>query len=331
MKQTMVLFVAALTVTYCQAQKEFNNYVRFYPIGDDPNINYKTSYRKEETLLFEANPTVRFSVYNNFIKGLQNGDCHTQAWYVSFRPQIRMYTENSLPVKTPSYKILIGTQHLFRMKNNNFFAFSLESGHYSNGQAGCAFTTQFPDGSSQCDSIYATITPSTDLSKLLNRSSGNFSTNLTELILNFRLNAYDDELRPCRVHSFKAGLTYYHDRFLGIADFGGYSANDINIYGHYRWLLGYQHDRVLKKGDGMRLSFSENIELISGAHSWVNPLRSETIFSIFPFRHVREIGFFAAFISGHDNYNFRFVDAGSQFSAGLTWCQFPPFAMDRLR
>ena len=100
-------------------QKSFNDYAKFYPIGDDPNIRFITSYVKQEDILFEANPVLKLSFYNNFVKGLINEDKHTQAWYISFKPQIRMYTDNSLPIKTPSYRIFLGTQHLFNLPTNN--------------------------------------------------------------------------------------------------------------------------------------------------------------------------------------------------------------------
>ena len=325
------LFISLLAFfQYSTAQKDFNNFVRFYPIGDDPSISFKSSYVKEETILFDANPNVRFSFYNDFIKGLLNNDQHTQAWYVSFKSQIRMYVENSLPVKTPSYRVLIGTQHLFRLPGDKFFGFSLESGHYSNGQSGCAFSTLFQDESAECDSIYNLITPDTDLSKILNRKNGNFSTNLTELVLNYRINVLDDDFIPYKISSFRAGLMLYHDRFLGIADFGGYSDHDIKIYGRYRYLLGYEYSHVLKKGQGKRFSVSENIELIQGAHKHVNPLRSETTFSFYPFSKIKDFGFFISYVYGHDNYNYRFVDAGHQVGIGVTWSQFPPFAIKRL-
>lgn len=101
----ILILVLFLLLSFCSANAQigFNDYAQFYPIGEDPNIRFMTSYTKEETILFEANPTVRFGFYNNFMKGLMNSKKHTQAWYTSFRSQLRMYTDNSKPVKTPSY------------------------------------------------------------------------------------------------------------------------------------------------------------------------------------------------------------------------------------
>jgi len=245
------------------------NHGSHYPIGGNPDMKYIfSSYNDYETILFEANPTVRFSIYNNFERGMVERPKHTQAWYVSFRPQFRMYTENSRPVKTPSYRVYLGTQHLFRLMNNkytkqkHYAGFSLESGHYSNGQGGCAFSTRFEDGSVGCNNIYSSINPSMNLSKTLNRISGNFSTNQTELILNYRIYELDRKDYPRKMHSFNLGYNLYHNRFWGILEFGGYSENDIKIYGRHRFLLGYEFMIAFKEEGASRLSITQNFELI---------------------------------------------------------------------
>ncbi|HKR06908.1 MAG TPA: hypothetical protein VJY62_19890 [Bacteroidia bacterium] len=334
-KSLLLIFFSGICLT-ASGQKDFNLYTQVYPIGDDPNIRLMTSYRSEEKILFEANPTVRFSLYNTFIKGLMNNARHTQAWYISVRPQFRMYTDNSLPVRTPSYRVLLGTQHLFRLPNakltgrkEHFLGFSLESGHYSNGQDGCAFSEKFQDESTECDSIYNLINSETDLSSILNRRSGNFSTNLTELIINYRRYAIDDNNKPLKGYSIHLGMVLYHDKFLGIADFGGYSDNDIKIYGRWRYLAGVEYMHVFKKGEGTRISFKENLELIQGAHKHVKPFRSETIFTWYPFIKSKALGFFICYIYGHDNYNFRFIDSGQQACFGISWTQFQPVQLTK--
>lgn len=326
---TLILFHCSIVL----GQKTFNDFVQFYPIGDDPNIRLMSSYTKQEAILFEANPIVRYSFYNNFVKGLiDENNKHTQAWYLSYRPQLRMYTENSLPVRTPSYRIFIGTQHLFRINTNNtarhnFLGFSVESGHYSNGQDGSAFSELYTDGSAQSDSIYNLITPSAQLSEILNRRSGNFSTNLTELIFNYKTYKLDDDNIPSQLVSFNLGYILYHNRFLGLGNFGGFTQNDINLYGRHRFLLGIEFMNVLEKLKNTRYSFKQNFELIKTPHQSVNSFRSESILAFYPFKKSKTLGFMLTYIYGHDNYNFRFVDSGHQISFGLTWSQFPPFKM----
>ena len=333
MKHLILFFVSILFCITLSAQKSFNDYIQSYPIGEDPNIRLMTSYTKQENILFEANPILRLSVYNNFIKKLMDENKkHTQAWYVSFRPQLRMYTDNSLPVRTPSYRIFLATQHLFRLKtakdyNVKFWGFSIESGHYSNGQDGCAFSEDFADEAMQCDSIYNTITSSTKLSNILNRRSGNFSTDLTELIFNYRTYKLDDENIPLQMHSFNLGYILYHDKFLGIGNFGGFTENDIKIYGRHRFLAGYEFMKVLKKFKEIRYSIKQNFELIHKPHNSVKPLRSESMLTIYPFPKSKALGFFLSYIYGHDNYNFRFVDSGHQGTFGISWNQFPPIQL----
>lgn len=339
LKKILLIIFNIAFFTNAYSQNTFNDYAQFYPIGDDPNVRYMTSYTKQEKILFEFNPTVRYSIYNNFMKGLMQEYKHTQAWYASFRPQIRVYDENSYPIKTPSYKFFLGTQHLYRLPNykisenqEQFIGFSVESGHYSNGQSGSAFSNDFADGSKGSDSIYGLINTSTKLSEILNRNTGNFSTNLTEININFRRYSIDEKNEPKKMHSFNIGYVRYHNKFLGLGNFGGYTDEDIRIYGINRYLFGYEHLRVFKNGNGARISFKENIEIIAGVKYHINPFRSESIFTYYPFIKIiknkirpKAIGFFVSYIYGHDNYNYRFVDSGSQFTIGISWNQFPPF------
>lgn len=316
-------------------QQSFNDYANFHPLGDDPNVRLLSSLVKQETILFEANPILKLSFYNNFMKGLMNEDKHTKAWYLSFKPQIRMYTDESLPVKTPSYRIFFGTQHLYALTAKDdmsakFLGYMVESGHYSNGQSGCAFSDEFKDGTSECNDVYKTITSSTDLSKILNRRSGNFSTNLTKIIVSLKNYKLNDDLLPKESQSINVGYTLYHDRFLGVGDFGGFTDNDIKIYGRYRFLGEYEFMRTFKKNSQKRYILKQKIEYISNPHNSVNPLRMETVFKIYPFAKSKSIGIIASYIYGHDNYNFRFVDSGHQVALGITWDKFPPFTLKGL-
>ena len=71
--RNMVSALLMLIPLFSIAQKNFNNYFQFYPIGDDPNIGYRTSIIPSEKLIFEANPNVRYSFYNNIQKGKEIG------------------------------------------------------------------------------------------------------------------------------------------------------------------------------------------------------------------------------------------------------------------
>lgn len=313
--------------------QSFNDYAQYYPIGEDSNIRLMTNMSDKETILFEANPVLNLSLQNNFIKGLlDESQTHTEAWYVSFQPQLRMFTDNSLPVKTPSYKIFLSTQHLFRLnvtsnENHQFLGFLVQSGHYSNGQDGCAFSPDFKDGAPECDSIFNTFQSTTNLSEILNRRTGNFSTNITKLILNYRSYQLDEDNVAQRMYGLQLGYTLFHDRFLGIGSFGGYSDNDIQIYGKHRFSIRFKFMKVLKQHNDLRYSLTQKLSYIHKPHDDVNQIRAETKATIYPFAQSKTIGFFISYIYGHDNYNYRFVDDGHQFTCGITWSQFPPVQM----
>lgn len=308
-------------------------FIPLFPIGERPNIGYKTNMRtSHESITFEANPTLRLSIINNIMRRFMNDSPGAYALYVGFRPQLRMYNDNSLPVKTPSYKIsILGYQRIWRLSSGNadhipLLAFSLESGHYSNGQSGCAFSEKFEDGSYQCDSIYRLIKPTSKLSDMLNRKSGNFSTNYSEVILNYRIvKKYDGDYRPLESFSFKGGIDIYHDKMLLLFNKGGYSDDDIKIYGKIRWIAGIEY---MKKTDNPffnqlgidRYTVSGNLEQISNPHPSVTKHRVEVTGTLF-FKN--DVGIFFSWIGGHDNYNFRFLDSGTQFFAGITYDIFP--------
>ena len=307
----------------------------FYPVNTDPYVAYKTPMYSKEKILFEASPEVRINFYNSIYSGLIDHRKHTEAYYLHFRPVLRMFAEDSKPVKTPSTPILLGTQHLwinYLGKNNplkrhefHMYALSFETGHYSNGQNGGAFTGEFTDGTPESEAKYDEIDSKTNLSAILNRKNGNFSTNLTELKGNIRLIRVDDDFLIRRSHTITLGETMYHNLLLGVFDVGGYSKNDIKIYGRWRTQAGYEYMCSPVSWKGKRFAISEGFEYIHGAHPWVEPLRFDTKLTFFPFPRMTDFGFAISHTWGHDNYNYRFVDHGHQVSIGLTWSIFPPF------
>ena len=317
----------------------FKFFPNFYPVNTDPGITWKSNMTDKERILFEANPEVRISIYNNMLSGITDLKSYTKAFYLHFKPVFRMYQESSYPVKTGSTPILFGTQHLFKIPRSHtssglrqrdfsrtdFFSISFETGHYSNGQKMGAFTENYEDGSVESEAAYDAITPETNLSEILNRKSGNFSTNLTELKLNYRFNKLDDQDFPYRTWSLTLGSTIYHNNLLYVADIGGYSANDIKIYGRWRHMAGVEYIKIPLNSSGWRYALSASTEYISGAHPSVEPWRLDLGLKVYPFPKITDLGFTVGYTAGHDNYNYRFVDSGQQISLGLTFSVFPPF------
>lgn len=312
-----------------------------YPIGDNPSVGYKTSMVPDiENIVFEANPVLRMPFYNNIRERLMSRrDSTASTLFINFRPQIRMYTDASLPIKMPSYKIgVLGYQQMYRISQSKitdegskdqFFSFSVETGHYSNGQPNCALSPHIADGTEACDSLYSMIDDHSKLSDLINRQSGNFSTNYTELRVKYHhILALDDNYIPTSSFSIELGYNRYHDRLLYVFDIGGYSDNDIELYGRNRFYLDLEYMSSFNKQSGLidwikldRYTIKLRSKYISKPHPSVNPFRGDLCFTTyFP----NNLGLFISTIYGHDNYNFRFVDSGFQIFTGLTFDVFPP-------
>lgn len=325
MKNTLI----AIILIYSTLLKAQFNAV--YPIGDKPDIGFKNSLRRDkEKILFEANPIIRMSIYNNIVRRLQNARTieakqQANAWYISFRPQIRMYQENSLPVKTPSYRIsILGYQHLWRFIHNNkinLLAISYESGHYSNGQADCAFDQDYKDGTLECKSLYSSFNDQTNLSDNLNRRSGNFSTNYTEIIIKNRtIIKYDNDNILTQWLGYKLGIDLYHDKLLYAFNAGGYSDEDIKFYGRARIKSGIDFMTKLNSTHFDRFLLELTSEYITNPHRSVQRMRVELTANIYL---ENNLGFFISGVFGHDNYNYRFVDSGFQMYGGINFDIFP--------
>jgi len=210
----MMLLLAGSTMT---AQNDsYKGFKDYYPIGVRPELSVGVGNNPYEQILIEAKPTVYYGFYNDLRQALNNDTItNGDAIYMTFQPEIRIYDEESKPVKTPSYKILFGWQKIFKTNADNFFTAGIESGHYSNGQSRSSFSDQLEDASPESVALYDTFTDDTDLAALLNRRTGNFSTNLTRVSLNYRLNTFDDLNVPERIHSITATYQLYHNKFLG--------------------------------------------------------------------------------------------------------------------
>lgn len=333
MKCLVILFIGIYSCS-AYGQRIVNNFTEYYPFSEEPGLRYLSSYTTQETILFETNPLVNYSFYNNFLRGLWGENLkHTQAWYLSFRPQVRVYSDISLPIRTPSFKVYLGTQHLFRIDHSKslqrkYWGFSFESGHFSNGQNGSSFSEKYIEGSKQSDSIYTLINSKTNLSNMLNRKSGNFSVNLTELFLTYIAYRLDTADYPQQAHSINLGYIFYHRYFMGTLDMGGITKDDAAIIGQHRLEANYKFEKVVKRFGDRRFSLNQHVEYIFKTHPFINPLRLESSVTFFPFLKAKPIGFVLSYIYGHDNYNYRVVDSGQQFSLGITWNQFSPFSIN---
>ncbi|WP_334055900.1 hypothetical protein [Polaribacter sp. P097] len=314
-----------LIVSSVYAQSEL------YPIGEDASVNFNFTNKSaiDEAILFEAKPIVRYSFYNN-IKDrlLVDKPKNASTTYAIFSPHLRMYNENSAPVRMPSYKVALGFQQVWKLKESkrltaNMISFLIENGHYSNGQSGCAFSSDYSDGSVPCNSIYQTINnnQNINLSDLVNRENGHFQTNFTTLYLNHRINTKSN-----KSISYSFGYTLYHKNMFLLFDLGGYSDNDIQVYGKHRFYFDAEFS--FKFCNNTYGVLQQKLALINGSHQSITNYRSNTSFSVFPFDITKNFGFKIAYIRGFDDYNLRFVDNVDQLTVGVVFSPFGIFSFD---
>lgn len=297
----------------------YNSFAITRPALENPRLGWNSPIYREENIIVDGFPAITFHFFKNYNQSVRKKKKLGMSYYLSFLPHFRMYSKESNPVLMPSYKFFLGLKHMYHLGERHIFGYKFESGHYSNGQDGCAFSSGNNTRNLDCDSLFRLINNDTNLSEKLNRQNGDFSTNLTNLVLDYRFVSRSDEGGPKQIHSFSLGVIVYHNNFFGIIDKGGLGRGMIDIYGRFRFSLGYHYTYRWKSG--YRILFEEYIELISGAHPWVNPFRSLTSFTLyFP----RNVGIYVNYIYGHDDYNIRFVDSGQQFGMGVSWDLFPP-------
>lgn len=326
--------------------------LNFYPIGTNLSIGYLGNLKAaRESYLFEAQPVVKLPFFNTIYKNMRRAKAApdapfseklklaTHAAYASFRPQLRMFDDASMPVKTPSYKIGLGYQHFFSLNKKDqygaingggsrrYLAVAFETGHYSNGQSGAAFDENLVDGTPAADSLYQHIDHNTDLAAILNRRSGNFSTNYTEILVKYLQVGCIQNNYALNWFSIEAGWTRYHDKLLYMIPIGGYTENDIALYGKnfYHLNLEYMH-RFRNAGCIDRIKLNVNYEYLYKPHPSVTRSRIEIIPGIY---HKSNVGIYAKLAFGHDSYNYRFVDNISHWGIGLTYDLFPSLEFAR--
>jgi len=267
----------------------------------------------EEPLIFEAEPTIYFSLYNNYpyYDSLAKPE-KVEAFYVNYSSHFRMFQGRSKPVRMPSYKAMVGYQRSVELEDG-YFSIALESGHYSNGQSGCAWADTSIDGTLDCRRLAQALGENEDLSKRLNRINGNFSTNLSRI----RLQYVSPKKRRNQAYfqRFDLDYTYNHEALFLIFKYNGSADNDVKVIGRHQVGFSYEYNR------NTDLNFSYAFKLATkrliGQHNSIEPWRFETSVSVFPEDWIT--AFYLEYIYGHDDYNFRIVDAGQQVSIGLRW------------
>lgn len=324
-----------LPITNAFAQQNKKDYIQYYAFGEDPQLKLTNSLYRKESILFEATPVVRFSIYNDFVYGLKNLKEHTSAWLLSLEPQLRVYEDSNLPVRTPNLKFSLETQHLFRLANDpnpgggseKFLGILFKSGHLSNGQSDCLFLKHAARNSPECQGIHSSLKQYDNLADLLNRETGNFATNLTELVVNYQSYKLGMYNIPYELKSFSLGYQYNHFNIWGLSRMGAVSEYLFDIFGRHKVFFTFDHSYVFKKGMGRRLTLRHTLNFIPDAHLQINPIRLENSAIFYPFVHPKALGILLGYAYGHDNYNSRIIDAGHQISLGVSYKLFAPISL----
>jgi hypothetical protein len=193
---------------------------------------------------------------------------------------IRMYQEESSPVRTPSYMPQLTIYYLIN-SNPSVKSFSIfgKIAHHSNGQEDPFYNT---DGS-------------------INTKSGNFSTNYFELgIVRTRFNKQFNAVQ------FFSSSFEVHPKSLTIDELDG-------IYGHYRWnnifsffKLPRQYKESKKASISIKGEFSWSFD---DMYNWkptsLKRLNLKLTFFYHP-KLLEDIGVFVQIYSGMDYYNIYF-------------------------
>jgi len=237
-------------------------------------ITFPTDIGNIEALWFEANLKPNF-----YIRQSKNSRL-----MAVLTPQIiiRMYQEESFPVRTPSYMPQVTLYYLLNEKKNsrslNLFG---RVGHHSNGQDGAFY---LEDGS-------------------LNLISGNFATNFLELGLivtnvNTRFNAYQ---------FFKTSLEIHPKNFI--------QEELMGIYSRYRWHNAFSIFKLSSNNevnDAKKPSISLKGEMtwMFGDYNNLDVISPDRInlnltFYYHP-KFLEDIGLFIQYYHGSDYYNMYF-------------------------
>ncbi|SDL36139.1 hypothetical protein [Kriegella aquimaris] len=240
----------------------------------DSYITFPTDIGNLEPLMFEANVNPSFIIRERKESNLMA--------VLTSQITIRMYNEDSYPVKTPSYIPQITFYYLTGDKNpaNGYTLFG-KLAHHSNGQDG-----NFYDNNGD-----------------INLQDGNFATNFFELGLiktsfSKPLNASKFFKSSFEVHPRSWMLDKMHGRYSG-----------------FRWhndFLAYKLPTRMGHGGSVRADFSvklETIWLIDKINDWdtfnLKRFNARLTFYYHP-KFLEEIGFFVQLYHGVDYYNIYF-------------------------
>ncbi len=251
----------------------------------DSFITFPTDIGNLEPLMFEANVNPSFVVR-------KRKDSRLMA-VLTAQITIRMYNEESYPVKTPSYIPQISAYYLVGAKNSaDRSTIFVKMGHHSNGQDGSFYND---DGN-------------------INLQTGNFATNFFEM--GWLKTDYNSNLKAEKI--FKTSLEV-HPRSWMLQELHGQ-------YSGLRWhnaFLAYKLPLKMGPRGSIKANFSlkaETMWSLDKLYDWdtfnIKRLNASVTFYYHP-KFLEDIGFFVRYYHGMDYYNIYFQHRLDVFRFGI--------------
>lgn len=240
----------------------------------DSYITFPTDIGNLEPLMFEANVNPSFVIR-------ERNDSRLMA-VLTAQITIRMFNEESYPVKTPNYIPQISMYYLASDKNTvDRLTLFGKVAHHSNGQDGSFYDT---DGN-------------------INLQTGNFATNFFEL--GFIKSGFSKKLNAQKF--FKSAFEV-HPRSWMLEELHGY-------YSGFRWhnaFLAYKLPVKMGHQRSVRADFSLKAEttwFLDNINDWdtfnIKRFNASLTFYYHP-KFLEDIGFFVRYYHGTDYYNIYF-------------------------
>lgn len=288
MKYKVMVLILLSFVSYSQTKTDSINKLTLAKIAlinqTDSYVTFPTDIGNIAPLMFEGNISPSFVIR-------QRKDSKLMA-VLTAQIIIRMYNEESFPVRTPSYIPQISFYYRMSKKassdTKNIFA---RIAHHSNGQDGDYYNE---DGT-------------------VNLISGNFATNFFELgyINTFKSNQYN------AVRFYKSSIEVHPKSWMAEEIQGSFSG--------FRWNNSFIAYKLSKKNayKDKKPNFSIKIEttyMMDAINEWnfIDIKRLNASFTFYYHPHfLEDIGFFVQYYTGRDYYNIYFNEYLSVIRFGI--------------
>jgi hypothetical protein len=244
--------------------------------------------------------------------------------------RIRMFNERSAPVRTPSYmprgnfqiiwaRNLENSMAMARAGRSTSWASFRQSsvttvslyeahvivGHHSNGQDGCLYTNEAPQGD-DCVEVPG-ASP-----RQINTKDGSFSTNFVRVGTNYRRNYLDEAGWSGLEWGFRFDVEYHPRPWV--------DPRIVDLYGRLRERVGFATASRGWRWCRRRAEISGSLEFIHGAPEDVSPVATTAQVDCFPWDN-GGWGVFVRYYHGQDYYNIGFLRNISRLHAGATFNQ----------